>query len=45
MYNFEHSVILWILGVVVGGFFAAKLILDFVEYAMENFGSEDDPHQ
>ena len=34
-----------ITAVVVGGFFAAKLILEFVEYALENFGSEDDPHQ
>ncbi len=32
-----------IAAVIVGGFFTAKLILDFVEYAMENFGSEDPP--
>ena len=30
---------------VIGGLFLGKWMLDFVEYVMENFGSEDDPHQ
>jgi len=35
VYNFEHNVILWILGVVVGGLIFARLIGIFGEFAMQ----------
>lgn len=35
MYNFDHNVIVWILGVVVGGLIFARLIGIFGEFALQ----------
>jgi len=35
VYNFEHNVILWILGAVFGGFIFARLIGIFGEFALQ----------
>ncbi len=34
-----------ITAVVVGGFVMGKLMMSFIEYAVEHLGSEDDPNQ
>jgi len=43
VYNFEHNVILWIIGAVLGGFFLGKAMIGFLSFIITKF-EVDDPN-